>query len=122
VDLVDGEFAKIAVWPPAGSKAQAAFHGPRKPFVNNPVLILGRDGRQSSVVAENLADAVLADEPEQVLVDIAELGLGRTLLPNHGDARLDCPENSSAAANYRENPGATSRAAHANRHRSRAND
>ena len=43
-------------------------------------------GRQSGVVAEKLADTVLADERQQALMDITKLGLGRILLPNHGDA------------------------------------
>jgi hypothetical protein len=59
---------------------------PRKPLVDNPESVFRRDGRQSCVVAQNLADAVLADEREQVLMDIPELDLPRVLLPHHDDA------------------------------------
>jgi len=72
--------------PFTGGKAQAAFHGPWKPLVDNPESVFRRDGRQSCVVAKNLVDAVLADEREQVFMDIPELDLGRVLLPNNDDA------------------------------------
>ena len=86
LDVADGKLAKIGGWTFTRGKAQAAFHSPRKPLVDNPESVFRRDGRQSCVVAKNLVDAVLADEREQALMDIPELDLGRVLLPNHDDA------------------------------------
>jgi hypothetical protein len=86
LNVADGELAKTGGRPLTGGKAQAALHGPRKPLVDNPESVFRRDGRQRCVVAKNLVDAVLANEREQVLMDIPELDLGRVLLPNHDDA------------------------------------
>lgn len=88
LDVADSELAKIGGRPFTGGKAQAAFHSPRKPLVDNPESVFRRDGRQSCVVAKNLVDAVFADEREQALMDIPELDLSRVLLPNHGDAMI----------------------------------
>jgi hypothetical protein len=68
------------------AKRRPHFHGPREPLVDNPESVFRRDGRQSCVVAKNLVDAVLADEREQVFIDIPKLDLGRVLLPNNDDA------------------------------------
>ena len=65
LDVADRELAKIRGRRFTGGKPQAAFHSPRKPLVNNPESVLGRDGRQSSVVAQNLVGAVLANERKQ---------------------------------------------------------
>src|SRR5580698_9717300 len=84
--MADSKPAKISVGQLTRGKAQTALDGPRKPLVDNPESVLGRDGRQSSVVAQNLVDAVRANEREQLLVDVAELDLGRVLFPDHDDA------------------------------------
>src|ERR1700721_989698 len=86
MDMADSEPAKVSVRLFTRGKAQAALDGPRKPFVDNPEPVLGRDGRQSGVVAQNLVHAMLANEREQLLMDIAELNLGCVLSPNHEDA------------------------------------
>src|ERR1700743_2870029 len=86
LDVADGKLAKMGGRPFTGGKAQAAFHGSRKPLVDNPESVFRRDGRQSCVVTENLIDAVFADEREQTLMDIPELDLSGVLLPNHNNA------------------------------------
>jgi len=86
MDMTDSEPAKVSVRLFARGKAQTALDRPRKPFVDNPEPVLGRDGRQSGVVAQNLVHAVLANKREQLLMDIAELDLGRVLPPDHLDA------------------------------------
>ena len=40
LDLADREFAKVGVWPLAGGETQTTSHGPRKPLVDNPDLVL----------------------------------------------------------------------------------
>ena len=45
LNVADGEHAKIGSRPFTGGKAQAAFHGPRKPLVDNPESVFRRDGR-----------------------------------------------------------------------------
>ena len=96
LDVADGKLAKIGSRPFAGGKAQAAFHSPRKPLVDNPESIFGRDSRQSCVVSKNLVDAVFADERQQALMDISELDLARVLLPNYGDAVIGFIVNDGA--------------------------
>ena len=68
--------------------AQTALDGPRKPFVDNPESVFGRDGRESRVIAQNFVNAVFANEGEQLLMDIAELDLRRVLSPDHDDALI----------------------------------
>src|ERR1700722_6710573 len=88
MDMTDSEPAEVSVRLFTRGKAQAAFDGPRKPFVDNPEPVLSRNGRQSGVVAQNLVHAVLANEREQLLMDIAKLDLGRVLSPDHLNAVL----------------------------------
>jgi hypothetical protein len=86
LDVTDGELAEIGGGRFTGGKSQATFNGPRKPLVDNPESVFRRNGRQSRVVTKYLAAAVLADEREQVLMNIPELDLCRVLLPNYDDA------------------------------------
>jgi hypothetical protein len=65
--VADGKLAKIGGRSFTGGKAQSAFHGPRKPLVDNPESVFRRDGKQSCVLAKNLINAVLADDREQAL-------------------------------------------------------
>ena len=88
MDMSDRDPAKVGVGPFAGCKAQTALDGPRKPLVDNPESVFGRDGRESRVVAQNFVNAVFANKGEQLLMDIAKLAVRRVLSPDHDEAMI----------------------------------
>jgi len=62
--VADGQLPEIRFGRLAGGEAQAALDGAREPVLDDPEAILRGDGGQSGIVAQNLADVVLADQRE----------------------------------------------------------